>query len=66
MSEKDKATSYHYTPVVTGKDPSSGKPKACKDDLLLLSAADRDFQLGNVEWCPVHGVNIAVLHGGNQ
>ena len=54
MSDKDKATSYQYIPIVTGEDPSSGKPTACKADLLLLSAADGDFQLGNVEWCPVN------------
>jgi len=66
MSDKDKTTSYHYAAVISGKDPKSGKPTACKEDLLLLSAADGDFQLGNVEWCPNHGVNIAVLHGGQR
>ena len=50
---KEKATSYHYKPVVTGKDSETGKPAACKADMHLMLAADSDFQIGNVEWCPV-------------
>ena len=60
---QERVSSWVWLPapsLAAGDRPRQFDPKP---DLQRLSAKE-DYSMGLVDYCPIHGVNVALLHGG--